>query len=275
MRAALYKAFGLSLFITIGAIWFHWDKTGWCLLISALFLIILVMAEFLINKMKTKAERDGETPYGNYVYWDYESEPGCWAHNDSLSGLTIYRKDSVVLSKENNTDEGWLVVEKKNSEPQGACLEEENTLEIRKNGVTIQYCFFWKRKFEWLLQYDIVRMLYDKKYYESILTKAENGDADSQTLVGCCYGHNGKMSLGVVEHNIKAALIWWHKAAEQGHRYAMRELALYHWHKGEHDKALYWWKKGKLDIFIIKHYYQYHSTEINNGTDLQSKEEGK
>lgn len=131
-------------------------------------------------------------------------------------------------------------------------------MEIRNNGVTIHYCFFWKKKFEWLLQHDIVRMLYDEKYFNAILSKAENGDADSQTLIGCCYGHNGKQSSDVVEHNMETALTWWHKAAEQGHKYAMRELALYHWHRKEYDKATYWWNKGKLDIFIIGYTNNYH-----------------
>ena len=261
MRVFFNILFVISLTITFAAYYFRWNSLGWCIAITSLLFLFLAFAKFLVWRMKKESKENEETRCGNYVYLDYESEPGCWAHNDSLSGLIIYRIDSVVLSDDNNTDDDWRVVSKEESEPHGACSEAVSTLEVRKNGLSFEYNFLWKRDFEWLLQHDFIRMLYDKKYFDGILHRAEEGDSDAQTLIGCCYGHNGKMSLGVVEHNLNNAVSWWRKAAEKEHKYAMRELALYHWHRDEKEQAMYWYKEGNLDIFILDYEYRLRNRE--------------
>ena len=240
--------------LAIATYWLKVEPLYYWFGISALVLLIfLIVTEIIISKMKKEAEKNPDVQSGNYVYWDYEAEPGCWAHNDSLSCLMIYRTDKVKLSEEQNTNDGWTVVSKLDSGRRGACGEIEDTTEIRKNGVTIKYSFCWKKQYSWLLQYDIVRMLYDINYYNETLAKAENGDADAQTLIGCCYGHNGKMSDSYVKHNVRTAVQWWNKAADQGHRYAMRELALFYFHRENHEKARELNKKGNLNIFIISY----------------------
>ena len=71
-----------------------------------------------------------------------------------------------------NTEEGWEITSSENSEPEGACMENETTMEVRRNGLQFIYNFSWKTKFEWLLQYDFVRLLYDRSYFERFLEKA-------------------------------------------------------------------------------------------------------
>ena len=236
--------------------------------ISALVLLLfLIVAELIIRWMK-KDEPNVQS--GNYVYWDYDSEPGCWAHNDSLSSLMIYRTDKTRLTDEQDTDDGWSIVSKVDSEPEGACLENEETTEIRKNGITIKYIFSWKKNYTWLLQHDIVRMLFDKKFFNEVLANAENGDADAQTLIGCCYGHNGKMSNAFIDHDEKKAVEWWNKASEQGHKYATRELALYYWHKNDREKARELNRKGDLNIFAIS-----YGTKDYNKNKLSDENDSK
>jgi len=105
------------------------------------------------------------------------------------------------------------------------------------------------------------------------LEKAKSGDADAQTLVGCCYGHNGMMATDVVVHNVDEALKWWHLAAEQGHKYAMREIALYHWHRGEQEEAKKWNEKGDLKIFIISRHSMDYLQSID--TDKEAEDKGQ
>lgn len=220
---------------------------------DAKLILFLCAIPFIILFFILEKKEDGNHP----IYFDYESDPGFWAHNDSLFMLSIYRKDSVGLTEELNTEEGWEIISSLESEPTGACAEEETTTETRKNGLKFEYNFFWKSKFEWLLQYDIVRMLYDKDFFMHYLSLAEQGDADAQTLVGCCYGHSKLKAQDVVVYNQEEALKWWHQAAEQNHKYAMREIALYHWHRGEKEEAKSWNEKGNLNIFVLNRYSKY------------------
>lgn len=90
----------------------------------------------------------------------------------------------------------------------------------------------------------------DAKYFERTLTLAQQGNADEQTLIGCCYGHVGTQAPVVVQRDEKKALEWWMKAAKQNHKYAMRELALYYWHKGNVEEAMKW-HKGPPDLYVI------------------------
>ena len=259
----------LALWIGLDSIW------GILFLIISiiLFVITLIMQLFvsLMNSSSKDKNIDGKP--GNYVYWDYESEPGCWAHNDSLFMMMVCRKDNTVLTDEMNTEEGWEIASSEGSEPEGACMEQETTQEVRKNGLQFEYNFCWKKKFDWLLKHDFVRMLYDKTFFESFLEKAKSGDADAQTLVGCCYGHNGMMATDVVAHNVDEALKWWHLAAEQGHKYAMREIALYHWHRGEQEEAKKWNEKGDLKIFIISRHSMDYLQSID--TDKEAEDKGQ
>ena len=183
--------------------------------------------------------------------------------------MMVIRKDEVALTDGLNTDEGWEIVSSVDSEPEGACFEHMTTQEERKNGLRFEYDFCWKAKFEWLLQHDFIRMLYDKNYFDRFLEKAKDGDADSQTLVGCCYGHNGTMAMDVVSHNEEEALKWWHLAAEKDHKYAKREIALYHWHRGEQDEARKWNEKGDLQIFILSRY----SMDYQQSMDSENESE--
>jgi hypothetical protein len=223
-------------------------------------LFVSFMNSFSSQKNSLSSQKNSSSPQnneekpGNYVYWDYESEPGCWAHNDSLFMLMVIRKDNEEQTDNMDTDEGWEIVSSEDYKQESSCGEHVKTKEVRRNGLKFEYDYHWKEKFEWLLHYDFVRMLYDKGYFDCFLKKAEKGDSDAQTLVGCCYGHTGNMATGVVTHNIETALKWWHLAAEQGHKYAMREIALYHWHRGEEDEAKMWNDKGDLKIFILSRY---------------------
>ena len=148
-------------FATIALSWlFGWTNScGIALLVMSIVLMLFVaVGQFIIIGMRKKHEDNDnrEQPDRNYVYWDYESEPGCWAHNDSLFSLMVCRTDKNSLTDVLHVDEGWEVESAIHSEPTGACLECESTIETRKNGLVFQYNYYWKEKYEWLLQFDFI-----------------------------------------------------------------------------------------------------------------------
>lgn len=258
---------------------YGWDATCAALINIAIFLSILViflvilflLAIYGINRLLSSGideKPDDGSRYGNYVYYDYENEPGSWAHNDTLYLLIIIRTDGQIIDDWVNTDEGWEIKNAIDSEPDGSCGEYIQRTEQRKNGLSFTYKFLWRDRCWWYPSYDVVRMLFDKQFFNKILKDAEQGDAISQTLVGSCYGHNGRMSLNVVEHDIEKANYWWNKAAENGFIPAMVELALYHWHKGEKEKAVEWNKKSGHKVFIINNYMQFSPVDDSDDSEV-------
>ena len=230
---------------------------GWtfsCILFSIISVVIIGTVQIIHSIISASNNSDDGTKYGNYVYYDYDSSPGCWAHNDTLYSIMIIREDKLELN--NNlliTDEGWEIDVENETDPSGSCGEFVERHEKRKNGLSFTYRFYWKDKCWWYPQFDVVRMLFDTKYFSDVLAMANKGNPDAQTLVGCCYGHNGKMGMNVVEHDIEKALYWWREAAKSNYQYAMKELALYYWHKNDLKEAYSWNEKSGRQVFVIYH----------------------
>ena len=131
MREFFYKVLMICMFLTIVTYWLKVEPLYYWFGMSALVLLIfLIVAEIIISKMRKEAEKNPDDQSGNYVYWDYDSEPGCWPHNDSLSCLMIYRTDNVQLSEEQNSDDGQSVVSKVDSERKGSCGEAEESTDV-------------------------------------------------------------------------------------------------------------------------------------------------
>ena len=235
----------------------------WAIVIG--LIVVFVGAVILILKLGLKPD-DG-TRIGNYVYFDYDNEPGIWAHNDALYAFKITRTDNVALTEVLNTDEGWEIESYSETDPEGSCGEHKERAEVLKNGLSFHYNMNNWQDCWWFMRYDMVRLLFDKNYFNKFLKQAEQGDAVSQTLIGCCYGHNGKMSQGVVKHDINTAVFWWKKAAEQGFPYAMRELAIFHWHKHEKEEAFKWNELSGNLCWVIS---RFHHTAI---VDVQREQE--
>lgn len=134
----------------------------------------------------------------------------------------------------------------------GSCSEYINIKEKRNNQSEWEYHICWKRNFEWLLQFDLPRILTDKAYFNEYLLKAELGDQDAQTLMGSCYAHCLELAKPVITCDEEKALYWWNKAAEQGNRYAMMELAIYYSNKKDIEKAIELNDKGECHVFTIE-----------------------
>ena len=234
-------------------------------IIGGVILVFVGICQWIINSLDNT---DDGTKYGNYVYYDYDSAPGCWAHNDTLYSVQVICRNKLGRNSRINTDEKWEIATAYETEPEGSCGEYIKRTEVRKNGLIVQYHFRYKNQCWWFPKHDIVRMLFDKEYFEKQLDLALQGDAETQALVGCCYGHNGKMSQRVVKHNIDTALTWWKKASEQGHQYAMRELTFYYWHKGEREEAFKWYEKSGSHVFVIDRYYQAALRKHQTTTDV-------
>jgi len=89
--------------------------------------------------------------------------------------------------------------------------------------------------------------------YQRMLIKAEEGDLDVQNLIGYMFFHGE----GIAQ-NMDEAHSWFHRAAEQGHRGAQRNLAVFHSgaladvppHFFDLREAAYWFGTGFLKIEI-------------------------
>lgn len=222
-----------------------------CVLLFIIGILSFVFVAVCNSIVKSWASTDDGTKYGNYVYYDYDSTPGCWAHNDSLYSVQIIRCDNLKITKDMNTDEGWKIDSYEEKGPDGSCFEHLERTEKRKNGLVFLYNFFWKDRCWWYPHHDVVRMLFDQQFFNVMLERAKRGDPEVQTLIGCCFGHNGEMSTEVVGHDIDKALLWWNMAAKQGYVYAMKELALYHWHRNEVEEAFKWNELSGRQVSII------------------------
>ena len=83
----------------------------------------------------------------------------------------------------------------------------------------------------------------DRKRFEEIKTKAENGDADAQFKLAWAYA----LGEGVASNNVEAAK-WYRRAADQGHVKAQLNVAMdYSTGSGvpkDPTEAVNWWRKA-------------------------------
>ncbi len=235
----------------------------WAIIIG----LIVVFVGVVILSIKLGLRPDDGTRIGKYVYFDYDKEPGIWAHNDALYAFKIIRIDKLKLKDVLQTDKGWEIESFSETDPEGSCCECKERTEIRKNGLTFHYYLKNWQNCWWYEKHDLVRMLFDKRFYVKIMNRAEHGDDEAQTLVACCMAHNGKMGQHVVKHGINAAVLWWKFAANKGNVYAMRELAIYYWHLGKKEEAFQWNEKSGNLCWVFS---RFHHTAI---VDVQREQE--
>lgn len=207
-------------------------------MISILLIIIAIVVATVIVIAISKAKQRRNSK--NCLYYHHECPSYFGPHGDSLKVIFIrqtkYKTQQLVYPEKSE----WEIVEKTQSDPEGACSEYISIKEKRNNQSEWEYHICWMRDFEWLLQFDLPRILTEKAYFNEYLLKAESGDPDAQTLMGSCYAHCLELAKLVITQDEEKALYWWNKAAEQGHRYAMMELAIYYCNKNDMEKAIEW-----------------------------------
>lgn len=213
-------------------------------LVVIICLIILLVVGVTLAKRRSKKS--------NYLYGHYECPNYFGPHGDSLRSIFIEQtlEKSEKLMYPDKPE--WEVIEKTKSDPEGACAEYIKIKELRNNRSVWEYHICWIDKFEWLLQFDLPRMLSEKEYFNEFLSMAEAGDPDAQTIIGSSYAHCLNKAEAVITPNEEKALYWWNKAAEQGHRYAMMELAIYYLNKKDIEKAIEWNDKGECRVHLLK-----------------------
>lgn len=227
--------------------------------------IICVVAAFVAyDTIRTRYLRR------NQVYFDYEAAPGLWPHNDSMFMLIVTRVDDLSLkSVDLNTDEAWRIVSQEYSEPTGSCYEHMTMREIRQNGLVFDYEFFLKRSYDWVMEHDLIRPLYDQQYFHNLVTKAEAGDHEAQTVVGSCYGHCGANVSRYIKHDEDKAFYWWRKAAEAGYKYAIRELTVYYIHRRDYENAEKWYEKGDFSSIVLDQRALFRKLQENDDEKLE------
>ena len=199
------------------------------LLIIGIIVVVTIIA-VVISKSKQKSKSK------TYLYAHHECPSYFGPHGDSLMSIFIQQTKGKSQQLVYPDKSEWEIIEKNQSDPEGACCEYIRIKEKRNNQSEWEYHICWIKHFEWLLHFDLPRILTDKTYFNEYLLKAESGDADAQTLMGSCYAHCLELANNVITFDEEKALYWWGKAAEQGHRYAMMELAIYYFNKKDYAK---------------------------------------
>ncbi len=213
-------------------------------------IIVVTIIAVVILKAKRKNKRK------TYLYAHHECPSYFGPHGDSLRSIYIVQTKGIRQQLFYPDKPEWEIIEKNQSDPEGACCEYIQIKEKRNNQSEWEYHICWIKDFEWLLQFDLPRILTDKTYFNEHLLKAESGDADAQTLIGSCYAHCLELAKNVVTRDEEKALYWWNKAVKQGHRYAMMELAIYYYNKKDYDKAADWNEWGNCQVSIIERHYK-------------------
>lgn len=219
------------------------------LILVIVFVLVIAIAiwKSIANSKAEKNSTNGD------LYMQIEYPTYCfWPHNDSIRAILIHQTADKSHELIDAQKSEWEIKEKTQSDPEGACSEYVKITEKRNNQSEWEYHICWKRHFEWLLQFDLPRILSEKEYFNTFLLKAEAGDPDAQTLIGSCYAHCQKKAESVITPDEGKALYWWNKAAEQGHRYAMTELAIYYLNKNDVEKAIEWNGKGECRVTCIE-----------------------
>ena len=212
------------------------------------FIVVVAIITVAISKAKQRRKRE------THLYSHQECPNYFGPHGDSLIAIFIEQtKNTSPLLIDSNKQE-WEIIEKVQSDPEGPCGEYISIKEKRNNQSEWEYHICYIDHFEWLLQFDLPRILTDKTFFNEHLLKAESGNSDAQTLVGSCYAHCLDLAKSVITFDEERALYWWNKAAGQGHHYAMMELAIYYFNKKDYEKAVYWNARGKCKVFIIERY---------------------
>ena len=139
--------------------------------------------------MRLPSQKQNKDAIARIAYIHHECPSYFGPHGDSLMVIFIrqtkYNTQQLVYPEKSE----WEIVKKTQSDPEGACGEYINIKEKRNNQSEGEYHICWMRSFEWLLQFDLPRILTDKVYFNEYLLKAESGDPDARTLMGSCYAH--------------------------------------------------------------------------------------
>ena len=86
-------------FVAFLAGFFKWYTT--CIVLRAITLAIagiVYLLDDFSKSLKEEEKPDDGTKCGDYVYFDYESRPGCWAHNDTLFASSEIWSDVIAES---------------------------------------------------------------------------------------------------------------------------------------------------------------------------------
>ena len=214
--------------------------------------IIAVVVIIMVASLKTRQKRKSSA----CLYAHHECPDYFGPHGDSLRSIYIVQTKGIRQPLVYPDKPEWEIIQKEQSDPEGACCEYIHIKEKRNNQSEWEYHICWIKDFEWLLQFDLPRILTNKAFFDEYLHKAETGDADAQTLMGSCYAHCLDLANNVITFDEEKALYWWGKAAEQGHRYAMMELAIYYFNKKDYAKAADWNEWGDCNLYLIEQQFR-------------------
>lgn len=230
------------------------------LIVIPLMLLRIVLSSGTIAPVKMRKSK-------KCIYFECDTNTGYdGPHGDDIARRVYIYSSVKHLNKLSNDWECekrvWKAVDYNGEEIEYSSYEEARKLpvdvpdirltEYRKNGAVIEYQEIWGGM-SYFVEHDIVRLLFDEDYYQEVLAKADNGNADLQYLLGCCYAYCGA-NTNTIKQDEEKALYWWQKSAEQENRMAYRALAFFAFLHKEYEKARQLAEQYDLHEYVIERY---------------------
>ena len=206
--------------------------------------VLFVLLSKMLESEPTKYQREKGS---SGLYYEYELEPGLWAHNDAIASIHIWEEASGEETPTPDADEAWTTVSVEKEEiPDSMGDGVEMTIE-KKNGRKWKYRMYISDRWNWLVRLPLIRFLNDPKYRERIESKVNDEKCDSniELLIACCLLHAPQYHTSVQEEGKTQEQLDTDQAeklllssANKGNLNAMYELICLYHEKGEYETVV-------------------------------------
>ena len=207
-------------------------------------LLLVLLIKLLTSEKPTKYQREKGS---SCLYYEYELEPGLWAHNDAIASIHIWEEASGEETPTPDADEAWTTVNVEKEEIPASMGDGVEMTIVKKNGRKWKYRMYIPDRWNWLARLPLIRFLNDLEYRERIESKANDEDCNSniELLIACCLLHAPHYHTSVQEEGKTLEQLDTDQAeklllssAKKGNLNAMYELICLYHEKGEYETVV-------------------------------------
>lgn len=204
-------------------------------------LLLVLLFKLLTSENPTRYQREKGS---SCLYFEYELEPGLWAHNDGIATIHIWEEASGEENDCLNADEAWTTEKEEIPDSMGDGIV---LTRMTKNGRRWRYKMYIPERWDWLIELPLIRFLNDSEYRERIENKVndEKCDSNKELLIACCLLHAPQYHTSVQEEGKTQEQLDTEQAeklllssSKKGNVNAMYELVCLFYEKEEYEKAV-------------------------------------
>ncbi len=207
-------------------------------------LLLVLFIKLLTSENPTRYQREKGS---SCLYFEYELEPGLWAHNDAIATIHIWEEASEEEKPTLNADEAWTTAGIEKEEIPDSMGDGVEMTRITKNGRKWKYRMYIPDRWDWLIQLPLIRFLNDSEYRERIEGEVNNEKCNSnkELLIACCLLHAPQYHTPVQEEGKTQEQLDTDQAeklllssSKKGNLNAKYELICLYHEKGEYEKVV-------------------------------------